>query len=155
MVVCCPVQDAVVAIDSALHRRLTTVETIAALLPQTADARCRLALNLVDGRSRSPLETVARLALRAAGLRVEPGVMVPMVGEVDLIVEGRVVVELDGFAYHSGRREFDEDRRRDRELALQGYTVLRFTARDVLHDCDRVVATVRAALAAPRRRASP
>ena len=72
-----------------------------------------------------------------------------MVGEVDLLVEGRVVVELDGFAYHSGRREFDEDRRRDRELALQGYVVLRFTARDVLDDRDRLVATVRAALAAP------
>ena len=78
--------------------------------------------------------------------------MIPMVGEVDLVVAGRVVVELDGLAYHSGRREFREDRRRDRELALQGYVVLRFTAEDVLEDLVRLVATVRAALAAPRRR---
>lgn len=151
MLVCCNADEAVVSIDSALQQRLTSVDAIRSLLPPTADVRARSVLALADGRSRSPLETMARLSLRAAGLRVEAGVMVPMVGEVDLVVEGRVVVELDGFAYHGGRREFDEDRRRDRELALQGYVVLRFTARDVLRDRDRLVATVLAALGAPRR----
>ena len=152
MVLCCPVPDSVVALDSALRQRLTTTAAVSALLPRGADLSARVALALADGRSRSPLETVARLSLRAAGLRVEAGVVVPMVGEVDLVVEGRVVVELDGFAYHSGRREFDDDRRRDRELAPQGFIVLRFTARDVLYGDGRLVATVRAALAAPRRR---
>jgi len=69
------------------------------------------------------------------------------VGLVDLLVECRVVVELDGFAYHSGRREYREDRRRDRELLAQGYLVLRFTWEDVMRDPGEVVRAVRAALA--------
>ncbi|MBO3100570.1 endonuclease domain-containing protein [Cellulomonas fengjieae] len=152
MLVCCTPGQALVSIDNALHLRRTTAESILRSIPATAAVRARLLLGRADERSRSPLETVARLALRGAGLRVEPGVVIPMVGEVDLVVEGRVVVELDGLAYHSGRREFTEDRRRDRELAIQGFVVLRFTAQDVLADIARVVATVRAALAAPRRR---
>ncbi|KQR12156.1 endonuclease domain-containing protein [Cellulomonas sp. Leaf334] len=152
MLLCCPPVAAVVSVDSALQRRRTTSAAIAGRLPATAPVSARLVLARADGRSRSPLETVARLALRAAGLQVDVGVVIPMVGEVDLVVAGRVVVELDGLAYHSGRREFREDRRRDRELALQGYVVLRFTAEDVLGDLARLVATVRAALSAPRRR---
>jgi hypothetical protein len=152
MLLCCPPVSAVVSIDSALRLRRTTSAAIAGRLPATAPVSARLLLARADGRSRSPLETVARLALRAAGLAVDVGVVIPMVGEVDLVVAGRVVVELDGLAYHSGRREFREDRRRDRELALQGYVVPRFTAEDVLEDLVRLVATVRAALAAPRRR---
>ena len=57
-----------------------------------------------------------------------------MVGEVDLLVGDRVVVEIDGFAHHSDRVAFQEDRRRDRELVAQGYVVLRFTAAEVLRD---------------------
>ncbi|WP_051275032.1 type IV toxin-antitoxin system AbiEi family antitoxin domain-containing protein [Cellulomonas sp. URHD0024] len=150
MVLCLPTLDAVVALDSAFQKRLATIGSVGALLPATADVRMRRVLDLTDGRSRSPIETVARLTLRGAGLSVVAGVVVPMVGEVDLVVEGRVVVELDGFAHHSGRREFAEDRRRDRELTLQGYIVLRFTARDVLRDPDRLVATVRAAVTLSR-----
>jgi len=151
MLLCCPPEDAVVAIDSALNRRLTTRAAIESSLGLTAPVAARIALGRADGRSRSPIETVARLALRAAGLAVEVGVVIPMVGEVDLVVDGRVVVELDGYAYHSSRREFREDRRRDRELALQGYVVLRFTAEDVLRDIARLVAVVAAAVSAARR----
>jgi len=154
MLLCRPPGHAIVSIDSALRLRRASVESIATCLPETAPARARHLLSLADGRSRSPLETLARLALRAAGLHVDVAVTIPMVGEVDLVVDGRVVVELDGLAYHSGRREFREDRRRDRELAIQGFVVLRFTAEDVLGGTERMVATVRAALAAPRRRSA-
>lgn len=83
-----------------------------------------------------------------AGLRVEPGVRIAGVGWVDLVVEGRVVVELDGFAYHSGRAEYREDRRRDRELVRQGYLVLRFTYEDVMRSPSMVVRAVQAVLTA-------
>ncbi|MEZ0447866.1 DUF559 domain-containing protein [Cellulomonas sp. ICMP 17802] len=151
MLLCCPPDHAVVSIDSGVQRRLVTTAAIADSLGATAPVGARVVLARADGRSRSPIETLARLALRAAGLPVEVAVVVPMVGEVDLVVAGRVVVELDGFAYHSGPVEFREDRRRDRELALQGYVVLRFTAQDVLHDVARLVAVVRAAVGMSRR----
>jgi len=76
------------------------------------------------------------------------------VGWVDLLVEGRIVVELDGFAYHSGRVEYREDRRRDRELVRQGYLVLRFTFEDVMRDPEIVVRAVLAVLANPHSRSS-
>lgn len=140
--------DAIVAIDSALAGRLVTVEEIAARVRGPRQVGARLALRQADARSQSPIETVARLALMQAGLRVEPGVRIAGVGWVDLVVEGRVVVELDGFAYHSGRAEYREDRRRDRELVRQGYLVLRFTYEDVMRSPSMVVRAVQAVLTA-------
>ncbi|HWJ83803.1 MAG TPA: DUF559 domain-containing protein, partial [Cellulomonas sp.] len=145
MLLCCAAEAALVSIDDALHRARTTLPRIAAALPATAPAEVRHVLARADGRAMSPLETLTRLALRAAGLSVEPGPLIPCVGHVDLVVEGRVVVELDGYEYHRGRRQFREDRRRDRELVAQGYVSLRFTYEDVMHDIGRVVAEVVAA----------
>ncbi|MEO8091802.1 MAG: DUF559 domain-containing protein [bacterium] len=48
--------------------------------------------------------------------------------EVDFLwPHQRVVVEIDGRAYHSGSRAFERDRARDNELQLRDYIVLRFT----------------------------
>ena len=82
-------------------------------------------------RSRSPLETLARLDLEAAGLSFEDGVDVEGVGEVDLVVEGRIVVELDGYTYHCDEYQFTLDRWRDRRLIAHGYLPLRFTRKEV------------------------
>jgi very-short-patch-repair endonuclease len=143
---CQPGDLAVVTVDSAVNRRLVTVDELRAALPPGA-VRARLVLGLVDGRSQSPSETLARLALRRDGLRVEPQVRIPGVGRVDLLVERCVVVEADGFGYHAGRSQFREDRRRDRELAKQGRIVLRFSFEDIVRDPGRLVADVRAVLA--------
>jgi hypothetical protein len=144
---CQRAEAAIVMVDSALNRDLVTVEEIDRLLKGRGSVRPRLALHRCDGRSRSVTETRARLHLKAAGLTVRAGVDSPGVGEVDLLVEELVVVECDGFAYHSGRREFQEDRRRDRELLARGYVVLRFTWDDVMTNIDLVVEEVRQAVA--------
>lgn len=138
---------AIAAIDSALNTRVCTPRDIASLIAGPGRPSALSLLQECDGRSQSPIESVARVTLRRGGLRVEAGVPIAGVGLVDLLVEGRVVVELDGFAYHSGRREYREDRRRDRELLAQGYLVLRFTWEDVMRDPGEVVRAVRAALA--------
>ncbi|SEJ22237.1 DUF559 domain-containing protein [Demequina mangrovi] len=44
----------------------------------------------------------------------------------------RVVVELDGDAYHSTRKARDEDRNRQTDLVAAGYAVVRFGWRDVV-----------------------
>lgn len=151
MLICCPAREAIVSIDSALHLGRTTTAAVERQLPRRAEARARLLLRLSYGRAASPTETLARLALGATRLRVEVAVPVTAVGEVDLLVEGCVVVELDGFAYHSGPRAFASDRHRDRELVARGFTVLRFTYVDVVADPGCVVRAVRAALAARRQ----
>ena len=46
----------------------------------------------------------------------------------------RLVVETDGYRFHRGRLAFEADRARDVELKLLGYTVVRFTHRQVVDD---------------------
>lgn len=142
---------AVALVDAARHRRLLTLDELYPLLRGPGTVAGRLLLAASSERSRSVAETVARLALRRAGLDVQEGVLIPDVGEVDLLVEGRVVVECDGFAYHGDRAAFGEDRRRDRELHARGFVVLRFTYHDVMTDPDRVIREVRRVLTRVRR----
>ena len=93
-----------------------------------------------------------RLALRAQGLRVEPQVHILGLGWVDFLVDGIVVVEVDGFAYHSGRQPYREDRRRDRVAGLLGLSVARFTFEDAIGATGRSAFEV-AEMAARARRA--
>ena len=59
----------------------------------------------------------------------------------------RLVVETDGGVAHMTRRAFEEDRRRDQRLAAAGYTVVRFTWRQLSDDPDNVRRVVRDLLA--------
>ncbi|MFH5824799.1 DUF559 domain-containing protein [Georgenia sp. AZ-5] len=147
---CAPPAAAVVMVDSALNKNLVTLDELYPRLTGPGSVRALHALRLCDGRSRSAIETIARLVLRRAGMTVITGVVIQGVGEVDMLVERHVVVECDGFAYHSGRREFREDRRRDRELVARGFVVLRFTWEDVVGDPELLHRDVLRALA--RRR---
>jgi very-short-patch-repair endonuclease len=64
--------------------------------------------------------------------------------KVDLVwMKGRLVIELDGYPDHTTRRAFIDDRNRDYELALSGYTVLRLANDDVLQDFGRAVEKIR------------
>ena len=146
---CMPAAEAIVMVDSALQKRLVTVEELAHVLIGPGSVEARESLARCDGRSRSVIETLARLALRADGFEVRVGVVIAGVGEVDLLVCECVVVECDGFAYHSGRREYREDRRRDRELVARGFVVLRFTWEEIISDPGRVAREVHRVLLRP------
>ena len=61
--------------------------------------------------------------------------------------EQRLVVETDGWEAHRGRQAFEDDRARDAYLRLEGYEVLRFSWRQVMHDPASVVALLRRYLA--------
>jgi very-short-patch-repair endonuclease len=56
--------------------------------------------------------------------------------------EHRLVVELDGWQFHGHRIAFERDGRRDAELQIAGYAVLRFTSRRVRDDPVAVAAAV-------------
>jgi very-short-patch-repair endonuclease len=61
--------------------------------------------------------------------------------EVDLLWRRqRLIVEVDGFAFHSGRAAFERDRRRDAALQAAGYRVVRFTWRQITREPHAVVA---------------
>jgi very-short-patch-repair endonuclease len=58
----------------------------------------------------------------------------------------RLTVEVDGYETHSTRYQFEEDRRRDVELKLNGWDVLRFSYRQVTREPERVARAVRTLL---------
>ncbi|MGN6741830.1 MAG: DUF559 domain-containing protein [Amnibacterium sp.] len=140
-----PATQALTAVDSALHQRHIRLADLA-VLRDRLPARVGAALALADARAESGLETIARLLLQQAGLGVVPQVDIPGVGRVDLVVDGRLIVELDGAEWHADR--FEEDRARDSAAARLGYRTLRFTYRQVLHEWPVVFAAITRALAA-------
>ena len=68
--------------------------------------------------------------------------------EVDFLWrEAGLVVEVDGFQFHSSRDAFERDRRRDADLQSQGLSVLRVTWRQVVQEPYATVARTARALA--------
>lgn len=67
--------------------------------------------------------------------------------EVDALwTAERVIVEVDGYAFHSGRAAFERDRRKDAELQAAGFRVLRVTWRQIVERPEAVVAQLAAVL---------
>jgi very-short-patch-repair endonuclease len=113
-----------------------------------------LGLDLGDRGGAQPEPT--RSALERRFLRLcrrhrlpAPEVNVPIGPyEVDFLWQPqRLVVETDGYNAHRGRLAFEADRARDAALTLLGYTVVRFTHRQVVDEAPQVARTLRALLA--------
>lgn len=143
---CLPAMQALVVIESVLRRGVSRDEIEQHLWGQGCGEPLSV-LRQAHARSGSSGETVGRVTLQAAGLAVEPQVFIRGVGWVDLLVEGKVVVEIDGLAYHSDAKQFAADRRRDAALTGMGYRVLRFTWFDAVRRPGYLLAMVRQALA--------
>jgi very-short-patch-repair endonuclease len=138
-----------------LHRSstLTTAETTRRKgIPVTTLARTLADLGYGPERTRSDLERLFLRICRKHGIP-KPEVNVKVgPNEVDFLWRAeRLVVEVDGWKYHSDRRAFEADRARDRELARRGFTVLRFTDRELSAKPDAVADSLLAHL---RRRSS-
>lgn len=105
----------------------------------------RLAARLLPDpvRTRSALEYRFLKLCRDRGLP-QPEANARVAGlEVDALWRaGRLVVELDGHAYHRGRAAFERDRIRDATLQSVGYRVLRITHQRLEDDADGVLAAI-------------
>ena len=76
--------------------------------------------------------------------------------EVDFVwPTDRLVVEVDGYAYHSTREAFERDRRKDADLLGAGYRVLRVTWRQIAKEPEAVVARLARSLSAVPAPARP
>jgi very-short-patch-repair endonuclease len=97
-------------------------------------------------RSRAEAECLA-LVRRAQLPRPETNVRLAGF-EVDFLWRGaKLVVEVDGFAYHSSRSSFERDRHRDATLLARGYRVLRVTWRQITNEPEAVIARLAQVLA--------
>ena len=102
-----------------------------------------------------PLDALERKflkVLRTAGIdEPEKQVLVPAEGSgywrLDFVYpQHKVLIEVDGGRWHSGKQQASEDRRRDNTMNIRGWTVLRFTWEDVVHRPHYVVGQVQRAL---------
>lgn len=102
-------------------------------------------LDRLDGPSltRSEAEDRMRELLRRSGLPA-PRANARVGGyEVDLLWrDERLVVEIDGYAFHSGRVAFERDRVRDADLQALGLRVLRVTWRQLVGEPEAVIARI-------------
>ena len=121
----------VVVCDSVLNKRIMDVEQLEYQFREAPEGILRL-LDRVDGRADSGPETMARLRLRSRNVQLEIQVQIDGVGRVDLLVGKYLIIEIDGFEFHSTRESFQKDRTRDAEAFDRGYWTLRFTYDDIV-----------------------
>ena len=146
-----PLREAVVICDAALRAGLETSELRAAALSARGpgSGAVRRVADLADGRSESAIESCLRLLAQPLA-SVRSQVWIAGVGRVDLLVDGWLVLEADGYEFHRDRASYRNDRRRQNALVAAGYTLLRFTYEDIVHDEERVLETIRSVLARGR-----
>jgi very-short-patch-repair endonuclease len=148
-----PLPDGVCVLDSALRERLVTcqdLQSMAAAARGPGSANVRRAVRHIDPEAQSALESVLRVLLLTCAGVVLTQVRISEVGHVDFLVNGWLVVEGDGFEFHSSREAYREDRRRSNALTTRGHALLRFTWEDVRFRPWWVIAQVEAALAIGR-----
>jgi len=152
-----PTEIALASADSAVRLGLCEAEELRRRLTSTLGqgaAGVRAVGHLLDPLSGSVLESLLRHLLVTAGLpypRTQYRIADADGDEIARVdfcwPERRLVVEADGFAFHSDRAAYRRDRTRANQLTRLGWRVLRFSWEDVRSRPDYVVGLVRACLA--------
>jgi very-short-patch-repair endonuclease len=144
------------AFGDAHAQRLVTAREIEQLLdragPRAGTRAIRALLNdNASGFTRSEAERLLRALIRSANLP-RPLFNARVAGfEVDAVwPDRRLVVEIDGYAYHGHRAQFERDRRKDLALTAAGYRVIRISWRQLTQEPFALIAVISAALSDSR-----
>ncbi|OBA30853.1 type IV toxin-antitoxin system AbiEi family antitoxin domain-containing protein [Gordonia sp. 852002-51296_SCH5728562-b] len=135
-----------------------TVEQIRSAFDGAPKSVRRL-LDECDPKAASGIESITRVRIRRKGVRLTTQAHIPGVGHVDMLIGDRLVVEVDGYAFHSEKESFQEDRRRNQVQAAGNYVYMPFTYDDVIDRWPHVEATIMGAVhngvhLNPRRRST-
>jgi very-short-patch-repair endonuclease len=122
------------ALAEVYTRRLARRSELVALLARRRRRPGFAALRALIERNAHPAMTRSEAEERLLALVRKAGFPAPEVNvrvgkhEVDFVWrEQDLIVEVDGFRYHSSRAAFERDRLRDAELGAQGWRVMRIT----------------------------
>jgi len=138
-----PLEEAIAALDWALHTGVLDdfdFESLMLALPEHA----RGIRDWVDATCQSLPESLARTRFRLAGHHVRTQVDLETGEFVDLVVDGCVGIEVDGFRFHAN--SFERDRAKDLTITIERMHGLRPSANAVFHNWARVQRAVVVAL---------
>lgn len=147
------------AVARAERRKLITDAQLATLVERQKGRPGAPVLRAAMGNEGGPALTRSEAEERFLGL-VRRGRLAPP--EANVVVAGhevdflwrseRLAVEVDGFRFHASRRSFENDRRRDMDLAGAGCHVIRITWRQIVREPEPTLVHLSQALA---RRGTP
>ncbi len=141
---CLPQADALAVWESAIRQR--SVSTVELRRVRWRSQRAQTLAELADDLSDSGLESRFRTLMRTLGVTIRQQARVDG-RRVDALIGQRLVVQLDGFAFHTGPQDRRRDLEADARLALRGFTVLRFDYQQILFRPEYVSRTVLTAIA--------
>jgi very-short-patch-repair endonuclease len=137
------------AVNEAFVRRLTTMKELRATLGSSkgrpGTPALRRLLDELEGPSMTRSEAEERMRALLSRARLPSPETNVRVGpyEVDMLWRGeRLVVEVDGYAFHGTRAAFERDRVRDAELQARGLRVLRVTWRQLSDEPQEIVGRI-------------
>jgi hypothetical protein len=145
------------AVEEADRCGLLRLGDLRRVLQRGRGRRGTSALGAIIADLGEPGATRSELERRFADLCEREGLPPPSLNvlaagfEVDALwPRQRLVVELDGYAFHRSRAAFERDRARDAALALAGFRVVRITFRRIENEPKPVAETIRSLLGARR-----
>jgi hypothetical protein len=149
-----PFRAGVVAVDSALHSRLASVTELESVLAVCSRWRgaaiAAEVISFADGRSESPLESIARVVFRDCGLPAPK--LQALIGTAEDVArvdffwdEFRTIVEVDGAVKYADPQRAQAQLKRDSWLRSLGYEVVHFTWDEITTMPEYVVTTIREA----------
>jgi very-short-patch-repair endonuclease len=150
-----PLAEAVATLDAACRRGGIPVNGLRFELRRLARPKPTLIAALVDPQRASLYESLFFVLMLQAGLtpprcqfEIRRGAV--LLARADFAwPHRRVIVEIDGFEFHSDKDAFVRDRRRQNLVVNEGWRVLRFTPADLLLRPHEVIAEIRRALRLP------
>ena len=145
---CLPPPASTAMATSAIRLHGVSPELLARELRADRSGTALRALRELDLRAESIVEVDAQHLFRSNGIRYEAQVFLPGIGRVDFLLDGFLIVEIDGFAFHSKREDMLRDRNRNNTSAVNGYAVLRYMPEHVWFSPNQVLAEIKAVLAA-------
>ena len=144
---CQPTDWAIASIDSAMRvDRTMNADRLSSIASSAKSDRLKAILPMLDARSESGLESLLRVRLSEAGVRMQPQVRIEGY-RVDGLIGERLVIEADGYEFHSTRTDFERDRVRAARLQSLGYLILSFTYDQIVNEWPSVLATILAQIA--------
>ncbi len=144
----CVAPPASVAIATSAMRLFgIPLELLKAELTADRSGTARRALRQLDLRAESIVEVDAQHLFKSNGIGYDAQVYLRGIGRVDFLLQGFLIVEVDGFAFHSSRASLRRDLGRNNAATINGYCALHYMPEHIWFEPERVVAEVRAVLA--------